>query len=187
MNDGVILQLREVIPLLYQSTERLSLSMKTPKRHILSHAIDMIINHGSIAEYMEDWVEQLHQKYKKSISRGKIRDLVKLAIYQIKADSIAINPRVMERKKEIAEQNRRKFKEKSTYFSSERTQLLQADRRQQRLDAVVEAKTLFADHPTVPTALNLNKLDARKEEREEEAELERMNNQENIPNESDEC
>ena len=147
----------------------------------------MIINHGSIAEYMEDWVEQLHQKYKKSISRGKIRDLVKLAIYQIKADSIAINPRVMERKKEIAEQNRRKFKEKSTYFSSERTQLLQAERRQQRLDAVVEAKTLFDQHPTVPTALNLNKLDARKEEREEEDELERMNNQENIPTESDEC
>ena len=187
MNRNVHEQLREVIPLFYQSTERLSLSMKTPKRHILSHALDMIIKHGSIAEYMEDWVEQLHQKYKKSKSRGKIRDNVTLANYQIRADAISINPRIMERKKEIAEQNRRKFKGKSTYFSSERTQLLQAERRQRRLDAVVEAKTLFDQHPTVPTALNLNKLDARIEEREEEDELERMNNQENIPNESDEC
>jgi hypothetical protein len=176
-----------VIPLPDQSTERLGLSMKTPKRHILSHAIDMIIQHGSIADYMEDWVEQLHQKYKKAISRGKIRDLVKLAIYQIKADLIAVNPRVMERKKEIAEQNRRKFKEKSTYFSSERTDLLQAERRQRRLDAVEEAKILFADQPTLPTATDLNKLTARQEERDEEDELERMNNQENIPNESEEC
>ena len=31
------------------------------------------------------------------------------------------------------------------------------------------------------------KLDARKEERDEEDELERMNTQENIPNESEEC
>mgnify|MGYP005724356419 CR=1 FL=1 len=187
MNPNIHQQLREVIPLFYQSTERLSLSMKTPKRHILSHALDMIITHGSIAEYMEDWVEQLHQKYKKSKSRGKIRDNVTLANYQIRADAISINPRIMKRKKENAEQSRRNFKGESKYFSSERTELLQAERRQRRLNAVEEAKILFANRPTLPTAIDLNKLDARKEEREEEDELERMNTQVNSPTESDEC
>tara|TARA_B110001450_G_C17159129_1_gene294466 strand:- start:281 stop:427 length:147 start_codon:yes stop_codon:yes gene_type:complete len=43
----------------------------------------------------------------------------------------------------------------------------------------VEAKILFDEHPTLPTAIDLNKLDTRKDEREEEDKLERMNNQEN--------
>ena len=93
----------------------------------------------------------------------------------------------MKIKKEIAEQSKRNFKGKSKYFSSERTQLLQAERRHRRLNAVKEATILFADHPTLPTAIDLNKLTARQEEREEEDELERKNNQENIPNESEEC
>ena len=77
----------------------------------------------------------------------------------------------MKRKKANAEQSQRNFKEKCNNFSLERTQLLQAERRQRRLDDVVEAKILFDQHPTIQTALNLNKLDARKEEKEEEDEL----------------
>ena len=51
----------------------------------------------------------------------------------------------------------------------------------------MEAKILFDEHPALPTPIDLNKLDTRKEEREEEDKLERMNNQENNLTKIEEC
>mmetsp|Transcript_15007 Transcript_15007/g.16218 ORF Transcript_15007/g.16218 Transcript_15007/m.16218 type:complete len:146 (+) Transcript_15007:152-589(+) len=87
----VISALREVVLLVSQSTKRLTLSMKTPKRHLMSHLVAMMIMHGSIGEYFEDWVEQIHQNYLRSIARGKIRNLEKRADYQLRADQLSLN------------------------------------------------------------------------------------------------
>ena len=51
----------------------------------------------------------------------------------------------------------------------------------------MEAKFLFDEHPTLPTPIDLNKLDTQKEEREEEDKLEGMNNQENNLTKIEEC
>lgn len=72
----LVKELEEVTPLVDRSTERLALSKRTPKRHIFSHhLIPMIMQHGGIAEYHEDWLEQVHQLEKSLDARAKRRDL----------------------------------------------------------------------------------------------------------------
>ena len=58
-------ELKECIDLVFKSTERLNLLMKTPKRHLLSHLVAMMRKYGGIADYIKDWVEKMHQKQKK--------------------------------------------------------------------------------------------------------------------------
>jgi hypothetical protein len=64
-----------------RSTERLGLSMRTVKRHICNdHLVHFILCHDGIAEYLEDWLEQIHQTYKKFSNRADFRDKKAISI-----------------------------------------------------------------------------------------------------------
>ena len=59
-----------------ESHRRLGLSMYTVKSHLCGdHLRDQLDYNDGIAEYIEDWVEQLHQFVKKMQALGNIRDL----------------------------------------------------------------------------------------------------------------
>ena len=160
----VLSQLKEVIPLVFKSTERIPLSMRTPKRHIMEHLITMMEMHDGIAEYLEDWVEHIHQRYIHSKSRGKMRDLVKIANYHSRVDKLYHNPKILKIKEEVRIKRQRVFKKEggSTYFKGNgRKSLKQEARRARRLQAVVEARALFVETPQLESGLGLNLVDER--------------------------
>ncbi|OEU21464.1 hypothetical protein FRACYDRAFT_235090 [Fragilariopsis cylindrus CCMP1102] len=158
----ILSQLKEVIPLVFKSTERMPLSMRTPKRHIMEHLITMMEMHDGIAEYLEDWVEHIHQRYINSKSRGKMRDLVKIANYHSRVDKLYHNPKILKIKEEVRIKRERVFKKESSYFKGNgRKNLQQEARRGRRLQAVVEARVLFAETPQLESGLGLNLVDER--------------------------
>ena len=155
-------QLNEVIPLVFKSTERLRLSMRTPKRHVMEHLIAMMEIHDGIAEYLEDWVEQIHQRYIHSKSRGKMRDLAKIANYHSRVDKLYHSPKILKIKEEVRMKRQRHFKKESSYFKGNgRKNLMQEARRGRRLQAVVEARVLFAEKSQLESGLRLNLDDER--------------------------
>jgi hypothetical protein len=169
----VIAQLKVVIPLVNKSTQRLGLSMETVKRHLFSdHLLDMITAHDGIAEYLEDWVEQIHQRYKKSISRGKMRDLVQRANYQCKEDKVYHNEGVKTVQTQVKNARARQFVNRGeTTFSA---QMKSNARHGRRLRAVTEATGLFAAFPMMRSALEMNLL-AQRSRLEAESDLELLN------------
>ena len=132
--------------------------MKTPKRHLVSaHLIDMMIEYEGIAPYLEDWVEQLHQRYMQSKSRCKVRDLVQVANYHSRFDKLFHNTEVLRIKEEMKQKSRRKFKKNSDYFKGDQRNIERKDeRRVRRLQAVETAKELFRTKPTLYTGLQMN-------------------------------
>ena len=158
LKKEIVQQLEEVIPLVDRSTQRLGLSMKTPKRHLVSaHLIDMMIEYDGIAPYLEDWVEQLHQRYMQSKSRCKVRDLVQVANYHSRFDKLFHNTEVLKIKNEMKEKSRRNFKKNSNYFKGDQRSIEKKDeRRVRRLQAVETAKELFRTKPTLYTGLQMN-------------------------------
>ena len=154
----IVQQLEEAIPLVDQSTHRLGLSMQTPKRHLISaHLIDTMLEYDGIAAYVEDWVEQIHQRYKQSKSRCKVRDLVQVANYHSRFDKLHHNTQVLQVKEKMKEKSKRKFKKDSTYFTGDQQQRERKDkRRERRLQAVEVAKELFLKTPVLETGLQLN-------------------------------
>ena len=158
LKKEIVQQLEEVIPLVDRSTQRLGLSMKTPKRHLVSaHLIDMMIEYEGIAPYLEDWVEQLHQRYMQSKSRCKVRDLVQVANYHSRFDKLFHNTEVLRIKEEMKQKSRRKFKKNSDYFKGDQRNIERKDeRRVRRLQAVETAKELFRTKPTLYTGLQMN-------------------------------
>lgn len=155
-------QLNDVIPLVFKSTERLRLSMRTPKRHVMEHLIAMMEIHDGIAEYLEDWVEQIHQRYIHSKSRGKMRDLAKIANYHSRVDKLYHSPKILKIKEEVRMKRQRHFKKESSYFKGNgRKNLMQEAQRGRRLQAVVEARVLFAEKSQLESGLCLNLDDER--------------------------
>ena len=138
----IVQQLEDVIPLVDWSTHRLGLSMKTPKRHLVSaHLIDMMLEYDGIAPYYEDWVEQIHQRYKQSKSRCKVRNLVQVANYHSRFDKLFHNTTVLKVKEGMKEKAKRNFKKASNYFKGDQQQRERKDeRRVRRLEAVEVTK-----------------------------------------------
>ena len=153
-------ELGKVIPLVDESTERLSLSMLTVKRHLMFHLIDMMTLHDGISEYLEDWVEQIHQRFKKSKSRGKLRDLVKIADYHSRVDKLYHNSLLSKIHEEIFQNRKRPFKGERAN-SNARAVMMSDARRVRRRQAVVKAKTLFTEKPTLASGFERNLNDIR--------------------------
>ena len=83
VSENLFDELEECIDLVFKSTKRLNLSMKTPKRHLLSHLVAMTRKYKGISDYIKDWVEKMHQKQKKVDSRMKHRNYNDKATYMI--------------------------------------------------------------------------------------------------------
>jgi hypothetical protein len=79
VTDIVIEDLRKIIALTIERRRFLGFSMKLPKIHILEDHLERL---GGIAEFLEDFVELMHQMVKKLESRSKMRDRKKAATYQ---------------------------------------------------------------------------------------------------------
>jgi hypothetical protein len=75
-----------------KSWEWLGLSLMTMKQHILlSHLIEQIDEHDGIGEYIEDWVENMHQFVKLMNSPGKIWNLQTKATYHCQMEKLSHN------------------------------------------------------------------------------------------------
>lgn len=143
--------------------------METVKRHLFSdHLVDMINSCEGIAEYLEDWVEQIHQRYKKSISRGKMRDLVQQANYQCKQDKTYHHEGVKSVQKYVKHIRRRKFF--NCVESTSTAQKKSDDRHARCLLAVARAIGLFDTHPVMKSPLERNLMEMRSQSAVLEAE-----------------
>ena len=117
--------------------------------------------HLGIAEYLEDWVEQIHQQYKRCIARGKMRSKIMLANSQSRVDKTYHNDKVKEIQQEVKDKSRRIFKNDSDYFlkGKHKKNEKQDARREQQLQAVIEATNLFDETPELLTVIERNLLD----------------------------
>jgi hypothetical protein len=121
--------------------------MRTPKRHICDdHLVGFIDTHDGIAEYVEDWLEQIHQTYKKISSRGKIRSKETKGYYESKQEAIRLNVGVIEAGKVMVERTKRSFRHERTDQMSAAERQKQA-RKERRAAAVERAEILFATKP----------------------------------------
>jgi hypothetical protein len=138
--------LRTTISLVNSSTHRLGLSMKTVKRHVSDdHLVSFISHLDGIAEYQEDWLEQIHQSYKKFNARAKIRNKETSSRFEIKLEAIRNNVAV-------AEAGQRMWTATKRNFNAGRERLpasfaLQRARRKRREEAIERATSLFAEKP----------------------------------------
>lgn len=143
----ILNEMRQTISLINQSTKRLGLSMKTPKRHICDdHLVTFVDTHDGVAEYLEDWLEQIHQTYKKMNSRGKIRDMVVKGNYESKSEAISQNVNVKVAGLSMMQKTRRNFRvqrptKMPTAFAKKQA------RRERRDDAAARAQQLFDSRP----------------------------------------
>jgi hypothetical protein len=144
-------ELREAIDLVNTSTKRLGMSMRTPKRHICEdHLVTFINVHDGIAEYLEDWLEQTHQTYKKISSRGKIWNKETKGNYESKQEAISHSIDVREAGKAMLEKTRRRFRHQNTRNNQRSAAASRKQaRHQRRRDAVERAHLLFATKPTL--------------------------------------
>lgn len=119
------------------------------------HLITMIdYAHNGIVEYLEDWVKQIHQRYKKSVSRGKMRDPVQCANYQCRQDKIYHNDSVKKIQVHVKQVRSQKC------FNRDHRNALAADKRSEArqarcLVAVADATGLFEAHPIMKSALGI--------------------------------
>ena len=121
-----------------------------------------MIMHNGIGEYLEDWVEQIHQRYKQSKARGKMRDLVVIANYHSRVDKLYHNDHVLKIKKDVKDKSKRNFSKPSTYFNGdERDMERKEQRRQRRRQAVIDARALFDSKPEMLSGLQRNLFEIR--------------------------
>jgi hypothetical protein len=89
VNETTISELRRVIPLAMVRWRQLKLSLLMPKIHALwDHLINQMEEHHGISEYMEDFVELMHQMVKQFECRSKMRDRGAAAIFQSRMEYI---------------------------------------------------------------------------------------------------
>jgi hypothetical protein len=150
----ILNDLGTTISLVNQSTKRLGLSMKTVKRHICDdHLVTYINRHEGIAEFQEDWLEQIHQSYKRFVSRAKIRDKATAASFEVRLDSTRNNTFVTAAGKRVFNATKRKFRKDRNNVSASFSQ--QQARRKRRDEAVTRATALFLEKPALPNAHTL--------------------------------
>jgi hypothetical protein len=140
--EALLVELSQTIGLVMTSWERLGLSLTTVKRHILqSHLVEQIDEHDGIGEYIEDWVEKMHQFVKLMNSRGKIRNLQTKAAYHCRMEKLAHNRKVQEAGNEVYKATKRKFKTERN--KKKAAQLRKEERDKRREEAVKFAPVLF--------------------------------------------
>lgn len=137
------------------------MSMGTLKRHMISdHLVAQMDENNGIAEFIEDWVEQVHQRYKHLKGRGKMRDLNQQAIYHVRHDRMYHMEDVNNAKETLWQKTRRNLKIPRPAESL--AAALQHKARNEARDwAEQEAERLFQTEPEFPTALQKNLADVR--------------------------
>lgn len=94
------------------STRILGLSMKIVKRHVgTAHLALQMDLYVGVGEYMEDWLEQIHQFYKRFKGRGKMRDKARQADYQCGQEKLQHNNGIARVKTEMYHDTARKSSE----------------------------------------------------------------------------
>jgi hypothetical protein len=143
----LLTDLKRTIELVNRSTERLGLSMRTVKRHICDdHLVHFILCHDGIAEYLEDWLEQIHQTYKKFSNRADFRDKKKRSAFETKLEAISHNIDVRAAGDSMLERTKRNFKKERSLPATFSKQLARKKRREL---AVQRAETLFKEKPVL--------------------------------------
>ena len=150
--ERILNEMRKTIQLVDGSTKRLNLSMRTPKRHIASsHLVAMIDLHDGIAEWLEDWLEQVHQTQKRNDARGKIRQREVKARYTCRVEALARNAGIAMHKK-----TRHKFKEQTqrvaTLVVRKTARVVRRKAAMMEMEAMIAAQPVLVDHRTgLPT------------------------------------
>ena len=151
--------LREVIDLVDKSTERLHISMKTPKRHLISdHVIKQMDAFDGIAETREEWNERSHQDYSHIDGKGKVRDPKAKAEYYSRQEALTQNEDVRERNNDVKELRKRNFKAERGPTKKE---IKRRDRVHRRKRALTEFRIIYAIKKNLPTDLERNLTDCR--------------------------
>lgn len=152
LSEEKILLLEKLIPMALKRWNQLQLSKEMPKVHGLQHLVEQIRRFHGIAEYLEDWIEQMHQFVKQFDARAKIRDLKKATELQSYLENLATIPGVVAFEKEVIQKTKRNFK-----VSRDANQTVEErrseERQAKRQRAVEREEALAAAGNQLPTTL----------------------------------
>ena len=152
LSEEKILLLEKLIPMALKRWNQLQLSKEMPKVHGLQHLVEQIRRFHGIAEYLEDWIEQMHQFVKQFDARAKIRDLKKATELQSYLENLATIPGVVAFEKEVIQKIKRNFKVSQDANQTVEGRWLE-ERQAKRQRAVEREEALAAAGNQLPTTL----------------------------------